>query len=145
MVLLMLKGTATKYIPELHARYNSTVVRYSPNQLSFIDPAAVQDIYGYQHGKRVNMTKDGQFYGKAPDESFNLLNSNEDDHSRMRRNVSHAFSEKALVEQQGILTKYIDLLITRLRERVGEPKLDMVAWYNRTTFDVIGEPPASVL
>lgn len=55
----------------------------------------------------------------------------------MRRNISHAFSAKALEEQQGILKGYIDLLVQRLRERVRQT-VDMVSWYNFTTFDIIG-------
>ena len=35
-------------------------------------------------------------------------------HARFRRLLNHAFSEKGLQEQQGLITKYIDLFIKKL-------------------------------
>lgn len=37
-----------------------------------------------------------------------------------------------------MINRYIDLLIQRLDERTNQ-KVDMVAWYNWTTFDIIGD------
>lgn len=57
----------------------------------------------------------------------------------MRRLQSHAFSEKALKEQEPLITSYVDKLISRLHERAGSAEtatLDLVRWYNYTTFDV---------
>lgn len=44
-------------------------------------------------------------------------------------------------EQQPIIQGYVNLLIQRLRERCdgGKQPLDAVAWYNYTTFDIIGD------
>lgn len=69
-----------------------------------------------------------------------IILANDTDHTRMRRNMAHAFSAKALDEQMEILQKYFQLLIQRLREHAskGAP-LDMVSWYNFTTFDLIGD------
>lgn len=43
-------------------------------------------------------------------------------------------------EQEPVLQQYIDLLITKLREKCGqqETSVDIVEWYNFTTFDIIG-------
>lgn len=60
------------------------------------------------------------------------------DHSRYRRLLSHAFSEKALRDQESLMNTYFDQLISRLKERVGPPQ-DMVAWFNFITFDIIGD------
>ena len=67
--------------------------------------------------------------------------SNDDDHARIRKLVSHAFSETALREQEPILNSYFDLFISRLNDQIGEAvttKVDIVSWYNFTTFDIIG-------
>lgn len=65
----------------------------------------------------------------------------------MRKTLSHAFSDKALREQEPLIQDLVNLLIQRLHEQVKEEKevIDITRWYNYTTFDVItdltfGEP-----
>ena len=58
----------------------------------------------------------------------------------MRRILAFAFSEKTLREQEPILRNYVDLIIQKLREESQGGKLvDIVNWYNYTTFDIIGD------
>ena len=61
----------------------------------------------------------------------------------MRRLLSHAFSEKALSAQVPLVNSYVDLLINNLhrkaKEGSGSTIVDIVKWYNYTTFDVLGE------
>jgi cytochrome P450 len=83
------------------------------------------------------MPKDPMFYsnhGSGPD---SIIIAGDADHARIRRHFSHAFSHRALEEQQEIVKEHVDLLIERLRERDGQ-EVDMVAWYNWTTFDTVG-------
>ena len=69
-----------------------------------------------------------------------LLTAGDETHTRMRRILAFAFSEKALREQESILRDYADLLIQKLREESQRGKLvDIVNWYNFTTFDIIGD------
>ena len=69
-----------------------------------------------------------------------LLTADDENHTRMRRILAFAFSEKALREQESILRDYADLLIQKLREESQGGKLvDIVNWYNYTTFDIIGD------
>lgn len=44
-------------------------------------------------------------------------------------------------EQEPEIVKYVDLLIKRLRQEChqGERKLNLEAWYNWTTFDIVGD------
>jgi cytochrome P450 len=69
-----------------------------------------------------------------------MLDSNDADHTRMRRLLAHAFSDAALREQEPILTQYFDLMVTEL-SRCCEAggSVDMTKWYNCLTFDVIGD------
>ena len=56
--------------------------------------------------------------------------------------MSHAFSDSALQQQEPIMTRYFNLLIQRLHQRIDGPGngvVDLVRWYNFTTFDVVGD------
>jgi cytochrome P450 len=79
-----------------------------------------------------------------PNGRNSLLTANEADHARMRRLLSHAFSNKALNEQEPILHVYANLLIQRLDEQIGSSSkasafIDITRWFNFTTFDIIGD------
>lgn len=71
-----------------------------------------------------------------------ILSANDADHSRYRRLLSNAFSERALIQQESLLLSYIELLISRLRECASSKHtavVDMVQWFNFTTFDIVGD------
>lgn len=61
----------------------------------------------------------------------------------MRKLLSHAFSDSALRQQEDILTKYFDLLVSGLSDRIDKSEdektksvvVDMAKWYNFLTFD----------
>ena len=72
---------------------------------------------------------------------FTTVVANQTDHARFRKLFAHAFSDSALLEQEPLLTHYFDLLITRLQLQIDGPahgRVDMMAYYNFTTFDIIG-------
>lgn len=67
--------------------------------------------------------------------------ANQTDHTRIRKLLGHAFSDSALLEQESLLTHYFDLLITKLKMQIdgaARGRVDMMAYYNFTTFDIIG-------
>jgi cytochrome P450 len=126
------------WLHELHLKYGS-VVRFAPDDLSVIDSAVWKDVYGH---RTTNLfTKQKTFYG--PDFYGNppgLLRSDNASHARQRRLVSHAFSDKALMAQEQILKGYAKLLVKQL---IGASKqhgaLDVVKFYNYTTFDIMAD------
>ncbi|KAH8719485.1 cytochrome P450 monooxygenase-like protein [Phaeosphaeriaceae sp. PMI808] len=142
-------GLMVDWVKKQHDKYGDAV-RLAPNELSFISgETAWQDIYGFRTGKHRDTgayLKDRSWYSKPLNGVYSLLASNEADHSRMRRNLSHAFSDKALRDQEPLVQAYVDLLIHRLGEHAAkEQPIDMTRWYNYTTFDIIcdltfGEP-----
>ena len=72
--------------------------------------------------------------------STTLTMAGDEEHARQRRALSHAFSQKALLEQESIIRGYVDLFIERLKPFAASRKeLDMCTWYNFTTFDIIGD------
>jgi cytochrome P450 len=122
---------------KLHDQYGP-VVRYTPKDVSFITADAYKTIYGHKTGGAKTFEKDLRVYRQnrpAP----NLIISNHDDHKRQRKLLSHAFSQKALRSQESLLNHYVDLFIERLTQKAREgTSVDMVAWYNFATFDLIG-------
>jgi cytochrome P450 len=135
----LLHGRLPYTLREFHAKYGD-VVRIAPSELSFNNAEAWKDIYGHRVG-HPQMAKDKAFYGSQSEFPDSIITANNEDHSRFRRLLAHAFSDKAIREQEPLLIKYVDLLVRRLRESVkdGEEVLDMVARYNWTTFDAFGD------
>lgn len=125
------------WIHELHQKYGP-VVRYAPNELSFIDPGIWKDVYGH---RATDFTKQYAFYGSDPfGHPPGLIRSDNIAHARQRKLVSHAFSDKALRDQEQILKGYARLLISKLKETVArDGKADLVNWYNFTTFDIMAD------
>lgn len=70
----------------------------------------------------------------------NILDADREEHGRLRRAVAAGFSEKAMREQEPVIAGYVDMLVNKLRRRseLGET-VDVVRWYNWTTFDVVGD------
>lgn len=124
---------------DLHEKYG-VVVRVHPDELSFIGSSAWQNIYMARPQLPkpifgVLETPNGvPSMGTIPDA---------ESHGRQRNIHSHAFSDRALREQEHVLQRYCDLLITRLPDQVqdgkGVEEVNVCDWYNFTTFDVLGD------
>lgn len=71
------------------------------------------------------------------------LVSNHDDHVRIRKLVIHSFSDAALRSQEGLVVQYIELLMSKLKESISDPKKDgindMTHWYSFLTFDIMAD------
>lgn len=123
-------------ILQLHIQYGHTV-RVAPNELSYTCEAAWSAIYGHH---KQEMSKDPIFRLHTPTGAQNILVADKETHSRQRRQLSHAFSESALREQEPILHFYAGKLLSQLSRRcdAGQQPLDMVAWLTFASFDLIG-------
>lgn len=115
------------------------MVRLAPDVLSFIDSQAWKDIYGF--GKTSQFLKDPDAYDLPANNVPSVFSAfSPQMHARMRKIFSHAFSERALREQEPIFTKYVGVLVQRLKvEAAKNLPLDMVKWLNFTTFDIMGD------
>jgi cytochrome P450 len=132
-----LSGDFHLFLHKLHLKYGP-VVRYAPTEISYIEADVYKDVYGHRAS---SFQKSFIFYG--PD-SFGsppgIIRAENVAHARQRKLVSHAFSDKALREQESLLKGYVDLLIGKLKERGSKgEKVDMVKWYNFTTFDIMAD------
>ncbi|KAF3045478.1 hypothetical protein E8E12_007001 [Didymella heteroderae] len=119
------------------------VVRIAPDELSFVNPDALRDIYG--HGAKGTQ-------GRVPPKAFSrypevvyisMLNEPSDaEHARIRRIFSPAFSERALTEQEPVFVKYADQLVHVLQKKSKEEQhgaVDFVQMFNFTTFDIMAD------
>ncbi|KAL4921602.1 cytochrome P450 [Aspergillus aurantiobrunneus] len=127
----VVNGTFDGNMRAFHGRYGP-VVRYSRDEVSFTTAEAWQDICG--HGHRLPKVL------SSTANKFDIIAANDENHSRYRKALSHAFSAKGLQGQEPLLNSHVDKLIERLNG-VAESGLpaDMVKWYNLTTFDILGD------
>jgi cytochrome P450 len=126
-------------VKKLHDIYGPAV-RFTPNDVSYITPTAWHTIYGHKKTGQLTFQKDKRLYRSSLTAADNILLANDVDHSRQRRLLSHAFSEKALRSQEHILNSYLNLLISKLAMEAEPGRVaNMVQWYNFTTFDIIGD------
>ncbi|CAJ0547479.1 Ff.00g042330.m01.CDS01 [Fusarium sp. VM40] len=133
----LVKGDWMSHLAKLHDQYGP-VVRVGPEDVSFITAGAFKTIYGHKSSGGKDFPKDLRNYRQGRPVT-NLITANQPDHKRMRRLLSHAFSQKALHSQEGIMRHYVDLFMTQLTERAHQGiDVNLVAWYNFATFDLIG-------
>jgi hypothetical protein len=117
-----IRGTYDIDIRKFHNHYGE-VVRYGPNQVSFITATAWKDIYGHKHPQLPKAL------AVDPKQVRDILNAEGPDHSRFRKSLSHAFSEKSLRDQEPLVKAYADMLIEKLHGfATSGSSVDMVKW-----------------
>jgi cytochrome P450 len=81
-----------------------------------------------------------RFLGAKIHDGYGLLTAPAEEHTRIRRLFSHAFSNSALRQQERLLVKYVDLLIHKLDGlRESRKAINMVDMLNFVTFDIMAE------
>ena len=127
------RGMLENEMRKLHETHGE-VVRFSSSEVSFINAQAWKDIYGYGHKELPKLA----FQGAA--RPTDIVSAKHEDHTRFRKAMSPAFSEKSLRDQEPLLNVYIDLMIEKLKDVArSDTPTDMVKWYNLITFDMIGD------
>lgn len=122
----------------LHEKYGP-VVRVGPNELSFSSAQALDDIYGVKTKGRLEFPKDAVFYDvRGTPLNDSMISADQPTHRALRRQVSPAFSEKALKSQEAIIQRYADMFVSELRARWDED-VDIVDWVTFATADVMAD------
>ncbi|KAI9036625.1 cytochrome P450 [Aspergillus affinis] len=134
-------GTLNQRLLSLHRKHGQTV-RVAPNELSFTTAAAWKTIYGPRSDE---MSKDPVFSLLTPTGVPNILTADRATHTRHRRLFSHAFSEKALREQNDIIEYYLNRLMTQFSNLADAGPINLSPWFTYFAYDVIrdlsfGEP-----
>lgn len=118
-------------LPALHAKYGP-VVRTGPRRISYANGAAgFKEIYGF--GKK-GIYKDPEFYVRPFNKVHSIITAGDEGHSRQRKVVSNAFSDRALKEQEPLLKQWVELMRDKMIEsaKAGK-KADLLKFYNCTT------------
>ncbi|KAI1503169.1 cytochrome P450, partial [Biscogniauxia marginata] len=137
----LINGTLPFYMLNLHEKYGE-VVRIAPNELAFSNVQAWKDIHGHRAQGQPVLEKWESFYRPVASEPTDIVNTcDREEHTSLRRQLAHGFSDRSMREQEPIIKNYLDLLISRLYEQGqgGAKPVNLAAWYNFTTFDVIGD------
>jgi cytochrome P450 len=132
-----LKGELVLRLKHLHDQYGP-VVRIAPDELSFIDSEAWKSIYG-GHGDAQLPRDIYIFPPEIPELKGGLIYADNRQHPRIRKQLSYAFSQRALDEQVPLIQLHIDTLIAQLRKQAisGEP-VNLADWFNFASFDIMG-------
>ncbi|KAJ5765510.1 cytochrome P450 monooxygenase [Penicillium odoratum] len=135
----LLRGTIPYDVLHFHERYGD-IVRVAPDELAFSNATAWKEIMGHRPGIE-EFGKLKNFYRPVKTTPVNIVNAQREEHSVLRRQLAHGFSEKSMREQEPLIQVYIDLLIQRLYGNcaAGAKAIDLTAWYNWATFDIIGD------
>ena len=136
--MLMMSGRIHLIVAKHHDRYGPKV-RLGPNIVSFSSASSWKDIYGHVGGRKQFLKSEMYDQGGDPHARDIVSERDPAKHGPVRRLTSHAFSAKALTEQEDIVQDYIDLFIKQINNHATEQPEEMVKWYNFTTFDIIGD------
>ncbi|KAF4947619.1 hypothetical protein FSARC_13921 [Fusarium sarcochroum] len=136
-VYMCLSGESHRTILQLHQKYGP-IVRIGPNDLSLNHPDGMKDLRGH---RKIGTGENPKDPNLAQFNADNIIGANRQDHQRFRRALAHGFSNQAMMDQQTIITGYVDSFIQGLQEECasGMKSLDMAKWFNFTTFDIIGD------
>ena len=89
------------------------------------------------------MKKDPRFFTPEVDHSMNIINEcDKEEHSRMRRMLSFAFSMSNLLRNEDILIRRTDEFLETIGDIEGEngrKGINIVQKFNYVTFDIMGE------
>ncbi|PYH81782.1 hypothetical protein BO82DRAFT_402008 [Aspergillus uvarum CBS 121591] len=116
------------------------IVRTDPYPVSFNTAQGFKEVYGSQPGV-AQFPRDLKTYGPmipTRDSVWGPI-SNEA-HRRQWRLLAHAFSDRALREQEPRVSSFIDLSISRLRDLAHQSTdIDIRAWLEFAAFDITGD------
>lgn len=132
--LKTLLGTFDQDIRRFHQKYG-TALRYAPDAISFTTNQAWKTIYGPSRGQFPKF-----FTNKLLEPQSNILSADDANHARIRGGVAHAFSPRALAEQEPLVHGYVDLLVRKLSD-VAESRTpaEMGRWFHIASFDIIAD------
>jgi cytochrome P450 len=147
-IYALIRGTIIQDIQSLHEKYGP-IIRIAPNEVTFAHPDAYKDILQADQNRtqQGRFLKDPLWWGRQPGHPDSLLSViSPDKHAQMRRVLSPGFTAQALRDQEPLIQKYVNLLISQLQDLAGGDgngnsiaQVNMTPWFNYTTFDIFGD------
>lgn len=140
-MLAFRNGQLAHRVKEFHEQYGE-VVRVAPNELSYIQPEAIRDIYNRKPNDPSfkSLPKDPiRQPPPKPGAPVTILEALDTDHARIRKAWSYSFSNQALAAQEPLVISYVDKMMAHLKQSVANAPatVDLQQWYSFCTFDVI--------
>lgn len=133
---LELSGEGHRGMVALHQKYGP-VVRVAPDHLAFCHPDAMNDLSGH---RKPGVLENGKEVVRTLSSPGTIIGANRHDHARIRKSMANGFSQQAMLDQQPVIVSYVDKLFEKLEEFSAKGEIiDAVAWYNYTTFDIVGD------
>ncbi|KAL9072095.1 MAG: hypothetical protein Q9157_005221 [Trypethelium eluteriae] len=138
-----MSGRSHRAIQAQHRLYGP-VFRVSPNELSFASASSWKAIYGYPPPGQAQLVK-GEFYDiYGSGFKTGCIGSERDpaQHARKKKDLTAAFSAKALLQQEPIVQGVVDEFVKKLGPLSAKSKIrgvNLVEWMEMVTFDVLGE------
>ncbi|KAF2649380.1 cytochrome P450 [Lophiostoma macrostomum CBS 122681] len=135
------KGYLHTDVMAMHKRYGS-VVRIAPNELSFCDPAAWEDIYS-NRGGALAFPKSRVIFSSLPGRADSIVTTIDDKlHARMKKKMDMGFTDSAVARQEDLVQKHVSKLVSKLRDKVqysldGEAIVNVVKWMVFVTLDIV--------
>ncbi|KAK3203030.1 hypothetical protein GRF29_154g1517365 [Pseudopithomyces chartarum] len=138
-----MSGRSHRAIQSQH-KIHGPVIRISPDELSFASASSWKAIYGFPPPGTQQLIK-GEFYDiYGSGFKTGCIGSERDParHARKKKNLTAAFSVRALQQQEEIVQRVIDDFIGRIgplsAARAGRG-VNIVSWMEMVTFDILGE------
>ncbi|WPH03602.1 cytochrome P450 [Acrodontium crateriforme] len=129
-------------LPELHKKYDSSLIRIGPKLLSCSDPRAVETIYGFHSNfKKSDMVKAMApiYQGKRQPTMFSAADNRT--HAKIRRPVAPAYAMSNVILFEPFVDENIKTLFTKFDElfiKQAKP-CDFDNWVYYWAFDVVLE------
>nr|XP_036577183.1 benzoate 4-monooxygenase cytochrome p450 [Colletotrichum truncatum]KAF6784095.1 benzoate 4-monooxygenase cytochrome p450 [Colletotrichum truncatum] len=141
-VLTLAKWLQGRYpwaVEELFDKYDSDVVRVGPNEIAFRSPEAQHDIYMATVRNRETFVKT-EFQDLGGDEPGVTAERDPEKHRNVAKQLTPAFSPRALHAQEVHVHRYVDLLIDQLDKHGGTSAagVDMREWFDWLVLDIAG-------
>ncbi|KAJ8507214.1 hypothetical protein ONZ45_g10397 [Pleurotus djamor] len=131
--LVGLSGKQHLRYEELHKRYGN-VVRVGPNELSIIDPEAINPLMGSSE-----LPKGPSWIGRQADLEVHSLPGIQtvEEHLRRRKPWNRALSTSAVKDYEVVLTSRVRQLANTLSKQQGS--LDLSLWINYFSYDFMSD------
>ncbi|CAD0115568.1 unnamed protein product, partial [Aureobasidium uvarum] len=145
--IMIWTGSEAQTMQKLHEKYGPAV-RTASRELSFNDATAWKVIYGRRTGgKTKTFQKDDNFYITDPRAARHIGIADDPNHTRQRQILANSFSDKVRDgDQEPLLKRWAGVMVTKLKEVAAADKaVDMVSYYNYTTFDVMSDLTMKVI
>ncbi|KAJ2992986.1 hypothetical protein NUW58_g1986 [Xylaria curta] len=138
LAVYSLLGTSQYPLKAAHEKYGS-IVRIAPSTLSYIQPQAWNDIYGYKKnaGGRAMLPKDPQFYNEMLLDKEAIPIASDEDAIPIRRSLNSAFSLRSLLEQEPMMQEHVGRLMLQFEKKSAKrDPADVQEWFTFSTFDI---------